>query len=73
MLISIEYCVVWSYYPKAASLAENIKQEIDTAEIKFIEGSGGAFEVTKDGQLIFSKREKGRFPESDEIISLIKS
>jgi selenoprotein W-related protein len=54
-------------------LAENIKQQIEAVEIKFIEGSGGAFEVKKDGQLIFSKREKGRFPESDEIISLLKS
>jgi len=73
MLISIEYCVVWSYYPKAASLAENIRHQIKDAEIKFIEGSGGVFEVKRDGKLIFSKIEKGRFPEANEIIHLINS
>lgn len=34
-----------------------------------IESKGGAFEVRKDGQLIFSKHELGRFPEVDEILS----
>jgi selT/selW/selH-like putative selenoprotein len=30
--------------------------------------SGGAFEVRKDGALIFSKLEAGRFPEDDEVL-----
>jgi selT/selW/selH-like putative selenoprotein len=29
-------------------------------------GSGGVFEVFKDGQLVFSKKALGRFPDSDE-------
>lgn len=29
--------------------------------------SGGVFEVTLDGDLLFSKKETGRFPEREEI------
>jgi len=34
-------------------------------------GSGGQFEVTLDGNLIFSKKQLGRFPENAEILSKI--
>ena len=34
-----------------------------------IKGSGGQFEVVLDGQLIFSKKELGRFPETGEILA----
>jgi selT/selW/selH-like putative selenoprotein len=34
-----------------------------------IDGSGGAFEVKKDGELIFSKLQLGYFPEVDEILN----
>jgi selT/selW/selH-like putative selenoprotein len=30
-------------------------------------GASGAFEVRLDGELIFSKRESGRFPDSGEV------
>jgi selenoprotein W-related protein len=38
-----------------------------------IEGSGGIFEVVVDGQLIFSKKAVGRFPEAAEILDALKS
>lgn len=34
-----------------------------------IRSSGGVFEVRRDGVLIFSKKESGRFPTSDEIFA----
>lgn len=33
-----------------------------------MKSSGGVFEVTIDGRLVFSKKATGRFPEPDEII-----
>jgi len=33
-----------------------------------IASSGGVFEVTVDGELIFSKRAQGRFPEDREVM-----
>jgi selenoprotein W-related protein len=38
---------------------------------ELIEGSGGVFEVTLDGQLVFSKKVAGRFPEGAEIIEAV--
>ena len=34
-------------------------------------GSKGQFDVVLDGELVFSKEAKGRFPEDDEIFSLL--
>ena len=36
-----------------------------------IKGSGGQFEVVLDGKLLFSKKQLGRFPESNEILEQI--
>jgi selenoprotein W-related protein len=36
-------------------------------------GGGGIFDVVVDGDMIFSKHEAGRFPESDEILTMIRS
>ena len=49
-------------------MAAEIKRErgIDTILHK---GSGGQFEVVLDGQLLFSKKQEGRFPELQEILS----
>ena len=41
------------------------------AEINLVEGSGGVFEITIDGELRYSKRELGRFPSDEEIERLV--
>lgn len=35
---------------------------------ELIASSGGVFEVVADGDLIFSKRAEGRFPEEEEVL-----
>lgn len=40
-------------------------------ETRLIKGSGGQFEVALDGQTIFSKKQLGRFPETQEILEQI--
>ena len=72
MKISIEYCVMWNYFPKAASLADAITNQIEKVEIEFIKSSGGAFEVKKDGQLIHSKARTGNFPDEEALIKKLK-
>ena len=42
-------------------------------DAQLIEGSNGVFDVRLDNRLIFSKDQTGRFPENDEIVSLIRS
>jgi selenoprotein W-related protein len=42
-------------------------------ESELISSGGGVFEVEIDGELVFSKKEKGHFPENEEILDLIDS
>ena len=35
--------------------------------------SGGVFEVSVDGEKVFSKKALGRFPEDGEIVSLLRA
>ncbi len=35
-------------------------------------GSGGIFDVYKDGNRVYSKHETGRFPEHEEALGLLK-
>jgi len=37
-----------------------------------IEGKDGVFEVTVDGNLVFSKRALGRFPDDGEVARIIR-
>jgi selenoprotein W-related protein len=53
-------------------LAASIEGETGV-ESKLISGGGGIFDVVVDGDMIFSKHESGRFPESDEILSKIRN
>ena len=66
MKVSIEYCVEWNYKPQAVSLADALKDRYGI-DVKLIESGGGVFEVVRDGELIFSKKAIGRFPDHNEI------
>jgi selenoprotein W-related protein len=43
---------------------------IDAVEL--VPGSGGVFEVSFDGDLVFSKARERRFPEDDEILGPLR-
>jgi len=40
------------------------------AEVELVPGSGGAFEITVDGQLKYSKKQTGRFPTDEEVVAV---
>ena len=71
MKISIEYCSIWNYLPKASSLESELEQIYPDAEIKLVSSGGGVFEVMVNGNLIFSKKSLDRFPEKGEIVNMI--
>ena len=41
-------------------------------ESQLVRGSGGIFEVSVDGDPIFSKKEEGRFPSEKEIVDKLR-
>jgi selenoprotein W-related protein len=53
-------------------LAAELKQNLDV-DATLTPGSGGVFEVTVDGKLVFSKKKVGRFPEYGEVLGLLQS
>ena len=71
MKVSIEYCSVWNYLPRASSLEAALKQTFTGMDVTLISSGGGVFEVTLDSELIFSKKSLDRFPEDGEIEKLI--
>ena len=71
MKISIEYCGVWNYEPKAVGLAAKIKERFGL-EAGLVRGSGGVFEVSIDAKLVYSKKQTGQFPEDRDIFEAIQ-
>jgi len=49
-------------------LAASIKNKFGI-NAELIKSGGGVFEVRKDGELIFSKKELRRFPDASEILN----
>ena len=47
-------------------------QEGLSEKAQLIEGGGGIFDVKVDGKLVYSKHQTGRFPDSGEVLKLIK-
>ena len=48
-----------------------MKEALDL-EPELIKGDNGIFDVTVDGELIYSKHKTGRFPEPDEILNSLR-
>ena len=52
-------------------MAAEIKEAYPDAKVKLIESSGGVFEVTVDGKLMFSKQELGRHAQDGEVMRVM--
>ena len=75
MKLKLTYCSAWGYEEKAARLAEELLSEYKKGITKFVlvPSDGGRFELELDNELIFSKREEGRYPSFNEIKEKIDS
>ncbi|MYB41674.1 MAG: SelT/SelW/SelH family protein [Chloroflexi bacterium] len=73
--ITVEYCVPCSYLARAQWMIGEIMYDIqdDVRKLEMRTGDGGCFEWSVDGELVFSKKQSGRFPEIDELKELIYS
>jgi selenoprotein W-related protein len=49
-----------------------LKQAYPDAEIQLVQSSGGLFEVTVDGQVVFSKKASGRHAKPGEVLQAIE-
>jgi selenoprotein W-related protein len=51
-------------------LAAELKQSLGVGA-SLIPGAGGIFEVKRDGELVYSKAEMGRFPKPGEVTAIL--
>ncbi len=73
--VTLEYCAAWNYTPRAVRLTDEILSErvieYFVGNWKLIPSSGGRFELTINGELVFSKKQLGRHAEAGEIRAAI--
>lgn len=67
--VSITYCTQCHWLLRAAWLAQELLStfEMELGEVALQPGVGGVFEIRVGGDLIWSRKEEGRFPEAKEI------
>lgn len=70
--LSILYCGTCNYRPIAACLSRAIETETGVKSDLLHSRETGAFEITLNDELIFSKNASGRFPDFSEIIDTVK-
>jgi len=72
--ISILYCSQCNWMLRAAWLAQELLNTFgqDLGEVALQPGTGGIMEIRLDDELIFSRKESGRFPESKELKQLVR-
>ncbi len=72
--LEINYCTQCRWLLRAAWLAQEILTTFETemGEVALVPGTGGVFDIRLNDELIFSRKEAGRFPESKELKQLIR-
>ena len=67
--IEIEYCTQCRWMLRAAWVAEELLNTFQTeiGEVALIPSNGGIFEVRANGQMMWSLKGEGRFPEPKEL------
>jgi selenoprotein W-related protein len=72
--IEIHYCTQCRWLMRAAWMAQELLVTFETelGEVALVPGTGGIFDVKLDGELIYSRKEAGRFPESKELKQLVR-
>lgn len=72
--IEIEYCTQCNWLLRATWMSQELlttfAQEI--GELSLIPGKGGILEVKVSGELVFSRKKEGRFPEMKELKQIIR-
>jgi len=43
------------------------------ASLTLVPGVGGAFEITVNGRMIFSKKQTGHFPDPDAVVKQVRA
>ena len=72
--VEIVYCTRCRWLLRAAWIAQELLTtfEEEIGELALVPGTGGIFEVRADGELLWSRAQRGRFPDLAELKQLVR-
>lgn len=72
--LEIEYCTQCRWMLRASWMMQEmlVTFESELGKVTLIPGTGGIFNISLDGKIIYSRKEQGRFPELKELKQLIR-
>jgi len=72
--VEIKYCSQCRWLLRSSWMAQEILTTFDGEinELSLQPGTGGVFEVIANGKRVWSRKEKGRFPEITELKQLVR-
>jgi len=72
VVVKVEYCGNWGYGSRYERLKAQILAAVPDAQIRGVVGRKTSFEITVNGKLIYSKLKTDKFPDSNEIVAMVK-
>ncbi len=72
--VEIHYCTQCRWLMRATWIAQELLTtfEAEIGQLVLVPRTGGIFEVRADGDVLWSRKERGRFPELKELKQLIR-
>lgn len=72
--VEIEYCTKCRWLLRAAWMAQELLStfEAELGEVALLPGVGGTFDVRVNGETLWSRKERGRFPDAKELKQLVR-
>jgi selenoprotein W-related protein len=72
--VEIEYCTQCRWMLRAAWMGQELLTtfEGELGEVALQPGTGGVFNVTVDGEMVWSRAEQKRFPDIKELKQLVR-
>ena len=73
-VVSITYCTQCRWLLRAAWLAQELLTtfESELGGVTLVPGTGGVFEVRVGDEVVWSRKDAGRFPEAAELKRLVR-
>jgi selenoprotein W-related protein len=73
-IVEIRYCTRCRWLLRAAWTAQELLTtfEGEIERLSLVPGTGGVFDVRVDGEVVWSRGERGRFPEMKELKQLLR-
>jgi selenoprotein W-related protein len=73
-IVEIEYCTQCRWLLRATWMAQELLStfDMDLGGVSLMPGTGGIFEVRIDETTIWSRKDRGRFPDIKELKQLVR-